>query len=504
MAKKVVIIGAGIAGLSAGCFARMNDYEAEIYESHNLPGGLCTAWKRKQYTIDGCIHWLTGSSPDYSFYKVWQELGAVQGRRMLNHEAFTRLTNKDGRTFTVYCDADKLEKQMLYLSPEDAESIKLLCRLIRRFTKFQIPVGKPFERYTIFDIIPLIIKMLPFSKDMNFCNSITIGEFASRFKDPFLRESLPMLLWEKDYPLLSLVVTFALLHMKDGGFPEGGSLEFARAIEKRFINLGGKIFYKQKVEKILIENGCAVGIRLSDGCEVRGDYVISAADLKTTPYEMLDGKFIDPMHEEMFRTVKLAPSSVQVSFGVNLDLSNQLDCLSDSWELSHPIQIGNRKFNWIFIKNYCFDKTLAPPGKSVVESTFVVDDFQYWENLVKDKVAYSGEKERIAASVAEEIERKYPGFKNAIEVTDIVTPMTYVRYTGNWKGTYMTWVISPDIVKKYRMVKKTVPGLDNFWLSGMWVQPPGGVPTGAMTSRDIIQLMCKKDKKRFRTETPQN
>jgi phytoene dehydrogenase-like protein len=227
----------------------MNSYDSEIYESHNLPGGLCTSWKRKQYTIDGCIHWLTGSSPDYSFHKVWQELGAVQGRRMLNHEAFTRFTNKEGRTFTVYCDANNLEKQMLELSPADTDNIKLLCRLIRRFTKFQMPVGKPFELYNVLDIIPLIIKMAPFSKDLNFCNSLTIGEFAARFKDSFLRESIPMLLWEKDYPLLSLVVTFALLHMKAGGFPEGGSLEFAKSIERRYIDLGGKIHYKQRVKK---------------------------------------------------------------------------------------------------------------------------------------------------------------------------------------------------------------------------------------------------------------
>ena len=89
-------------------------------------------------------------------------------------------------------------------------------------------------------------------------------------------------------------------------------------------------------------------------------------------------------------------------------------------------------------------------------------------------------------------------------MTDVATPMTYVRYTGNWKGTYMTWIIPPDKVKRFRTVKKTVPGLDNFWLSGMWVQPPGGVPTGAMTSRDIIQIICKKDKKHFQTFIPAN
>ncbi|NOY37521.1 MAG: NAD(P)/FAD-dependent oxidoreductase, partial [Chlorobi bacterium] len=56
--NSVIIIGAGFAGLSAGIYARMNGYRTQIFEMHNLPGGLCTAWKHKGYTIDGCIHWL--------------------------------------------------------------------------------------------------------------------------------------------------------------------------------------------------------------------------------------------------------------------------------------------------------------------------------------------------------------------------------------------------------------------------------------------------------------
>jgi hypothetical protein len=59
--------------------------------------------------------------------------------------------------------------------------------------------------------------------------------------------------------------------------------------------------------------------------------------------------------------------------------------------------------------------------------------------------------------------------------------------------------MTPELMKKHRMVKKTLPGLENFWLSGMWIQPPGGVPTGAKTSRDIFQVICRKDKKKFRT-----
>jgi hypothetical protein len=68
----------------------------------------------------------------------------------------------------------------------------------------------------------------------------------------------------------------------------------------------------------------------------------------------------------------------------------------------------------------------------------------------------------------------------------------------------MTWVMTPDLMKNHRVIKKTLPGLENFWLSGMWVLPPGGVPSAAKTSRDIIQIICHKDKKKFMVAEPLN
>ncbi len=62
--------------------------------------------------------------------------------------------------------------------------------------------------------------------------------------------------------------------------------------------------------------------------------------------------------------------------------------------------------------------------------------------------------------------------------------------------------ITPDLAKRFRMVKKILPGLKNFWLSGMWVMSPGGLPTDVKTSRDIVQIICKQDKKRFETQIP--
>jgi phytoene dehydrogenase-like protein len=145
---------------------------------------------------------------------------------------------------------------------------------------------------------------------------------------------------------------------------------------------------------------------------------------------------------------------------------------------------------------------MAPAGKTVVECIIPVDDFNYWETLYEDKKAYKAEKERIAAVIARELEKKYPGFMSEIEITDVLSPMTYVRYTGNYKGAYMTWVMTPDLLKHNRIIKKTLPGLKNLWLSGMWIMSPGGVPTAAKVSRDILQLICRADNKKFKTTLP--
>jgi phytoene dehydrogenase-like protein len=61
MPKRVIVIGGGIAGLSAGCYSAMNDFDVRIFEMHGIPGGLCTAWKKKEYTFDLCVHWLVGA-----------------------------------------------------------------------------------------------------------------------------------------------------------------------------------------------------------------------------------------------------------------------------------------------------------------------------------------------------------------------------------------------------------------------------------------------------------
>ena len=155
MSRKIVIIGAGISGLSAGVYAQMNGYQAKIVEAHTLPGGMCTSWKRKGYLIDGSCHWVTGSAPGNGYHKVWRELGAIQGRRYVDYEYFSAFTGLDGRTFRLYTDVDRLERHIRELSPADAAPAAELGGLIRSFASFGMPVGKPPELMNVWDGIKM-------------------------------------------------------------------------------------------------------------------------------------------------------------------------------------------------------------------------------------------------------------------------------------------------------------------------------------------------------------
>jgi phytoene dehydrogenase-like protein len=110
------------------------------------------------------------------------------------------------------------------------------------------------------------------------------------------------------------------------------------------------------------------------------------------------------------------------------------------------------------------------------------------------------EKERIADDAIGALDKRFPGFASKVEMRDVATPMTWVRYTGNWRGSYEGWMFSAESFTT--SMRKTLPGLDNFYMARQWVNPGGGMPTAAMSGRNTIQVICHKEKRPFVTTTP--
>jgi len=504
--KSIIIIGAGIAGLSAGCYGQMNGYSTRIFELHNLAGGLCTSWKRKGYMFDGCIHYLVGSAPGHSFHRTWQELGAVQGRSFVAHDELLRVEGSGGKTLSFYADPDRLERHMKEFAPGDGETIEELCDAVRRFLRFDPPWDRAPETMGLFEALKLGLKVLPYAGAMRKYNSISIRDFAQRFRDPFLREAfdaLSLLFFGPDQTVFAVMSTLALYHNRTAGYPIGGSLEFAQAIERRYTDLGGEIHFKSRVEKSLVEGDRAVGVRLTDGSEHRADMVISAADGHATIFDMLDGKYADETIRGYYEKLPLAPPLVQVSLGVARDLSKEPHTLS--FPIDEPIKVGGESIGRLgAVRHYCYDPTAAPEGKSVLVVIFWTN-YRYYKDLREDRERYKAEKKQLADEVIARLDKRLPGLAAQVEAVDVATPTTTERYTANWQGAVMGFNRTPSsssILNSRKGLGNTLPGLDGFYMVGQWSDMSGGVPTVAASGKKVIQVICKRDRKRFVTTLP--
>ncbi|MFO7669789.1 MAG: NAD(P)-binding protein [Bacteroidales bacterium] len=189
MAESVLIVGAGIAGLSAGCYAQMNGFRSQIMELHSIPGGLCTSWKRRGYVFDGGMRYLSGTHPHSKVHELWEELGVLPGRQIHYYDEFTRYEGADGRTFVVYTNIDRLEQYMLELAPQDRDLIEDLADALRQFTRMELPVDltpSSLQEWMQMgqDMLSVLLPVLRW-------RSVTVREFAAQFKDSLLREALP-------------------------------------------------------------------------------------------------------------------------------------------------------------------------------------------------------------------------------------------------------------------------------------------------------------------------
>ena len=122
--KSIIIIGAGLAGLSAGCYAQMNGYRSHIFEHSNKPGGVAAAWKRKDYLIDGGIHFLMGHRPGQPIYDLYRELGTADDDCCVDMTTYGRFIDEaTGLKLDITCNLDQLADDLKAIGPDDGKLI---------------------------------------------------------------------------------------------------------------------------------------------------------------------------------------------------------------------------------------------------------------------------------------------------------------------------------------------------------------------------------------------
>ncbi len=332
---------------------------------------------------------------------------------------------------------------------------------IKRFSKIQIDTSKPYDMYSMKDNIQMLKKMLPVMRLLKKCERISTKDYIDQFKNKALKIALSSIV-PLEHKATVLISTLNTLHEKDGGWPVGGSREFAKRMEKKFLALGGEIYYKSRVEDILINGNKAIRIRLQDNSDHFADFIVSSADGYHTLFELLKGKYLDKNQVALYSGNKRYPvfSSVMVSMGIDCDLSKYPH--SNFFMLDKPLDAGGIIHEYIGLKHYCFEPSFAPKGQSVLNS-FLYSDYPWWKEVSADKNDYKEQKDRISSEIIALVEKVYPEAKNNIKAVDVATPLTYGRYCNAYKGAWMSHVPTPE--GKIRFLSGKIKGLDNFFMA---------------------------------------
>lgn len=453
--KSVTIIGAGIAGLSAGVYAQKSGFQVTILERHSMAGGICTAWKRGGYLFEGGMHWLVGSNPQDPLNQLWRSAGALDDSVAIHYNEPFMEYDHNGTPVRLYRDVDATEQHMLALSPADEKEIRAFCGNIRKAQKEQ-------------EIDPAYY-------------AISREEYAKRFSHEGIRELIRSIPGD-DQGIMMLFFTMGSLAKGDGGFPEGGSLPFVKRIVKTFTSLGGETQYNTPVDKIVIENGKATGV-ISGGKHFPADAVIIASDTMSCD-RLFDTPPQAPWLEEM-RSITGPTMVTFVSLGIHADLRKYPE--RPMFKLRKPICLDNQTYKYLSVSNYASDPHYSPDGKTAMTIQLPGDTYDFWKKA-KEENRYDKEKQHIARQIIEAIAAKFPEADGEIEVCDVATPLTYERYCGNWKGSWMTEIKSNMRKEPY---PPTIDGLGGVYFAGQRMMPPGGLPTALITGQIAVRQLCQ-------------
>jgi len=487
--NKIVIIGAGISGLSAAIYARRSGIDVTLVEQRGNSGGMCTSWRRNGYLFEGAMHWLTGSSPKTDLHQLWKETGALGDTVNVLHPDPFRSVEYNGLTLNIYRDLKRTVEELIAVSPEDAGRLGSLLKDVKSFRCMCMPIydikgvkAEHPKKMTFGSVMGMLPAFPVFSR----LNKISCKDYALRFRHPGIQRLFRV--FPDDYAAYNLIATLATLDTGDGGYPEGGSLAMAARMEKTYLDLGGRLLLRTKVKKVNIENGAVTGVTLENETLAARAVIVTQETIAA-----MDQLFDTPLRDEWLADLREnTKPSVCTFIGIGIR-SGSFDSpipapTVPEWELEKPLKYAGGTVTHLSFNNYSGYAGYAPEGCAVLTALFLGDTYEFWKQA-KEEGRYDTEKRALADEIRRALISKYPHAENAIDVIDIATPLTYERYTGAYHGSWMSIAGVRDKRKMYGGFLKSVSGL---YFAGHRLMPPGGLPVAVFTGRRAAQLVCRQ------------
>lgn len=455
--KKIIIIGGGVAGLTAGIYARKKGYEVMILEQGKKSGGMASSWDRKSsrssfnnsYHFEGGLQWLFGSSPlvHRRLNAIWKETNGLRNNNpIIIHDPVITLVHK-GKIIRLFRDFFKTRREFLKYSPDDVKSIETLCRDVRLFALFQ----KHDRNVTA--ILRRIVEVIPFCVRNIQLYRMSVSEYVAPYRHKGIKKLL-LSVTDPENAALCLISMLAAFSNGDGGYPYGGSMMLVDNLQSRFLKLGGTIVFKQWVSKVVIRNGVAAGV-ISEGDFLPADEVIVACDTK----KALDSFFDEPLKEEWVEKIRQTGDKQQCMFitiGVAADLSDY--SANMRLMLDHPLEVGGVQLDCLEVHNYADIKEYAPRGCTALTVVLKADCYDYWRNARKEN-DYIHSKDEAVRKVLRILEDHFPEIKGKVETAEMATPMTFEFFVNSCHGGWMGRWRPRTSLEPFQSTCKTVKGL---------------------------------------------
>jgi all-trans-retinol 13,14-reductase len=502
-----VIIGSGLGGLScAAGFARQG-FKPLVLEKHSVPGGYATTFKRPGgFVFDVSLHSTTVEERN-GLPNLIPGFPEITDIEFVPHKVLYRAIFPDHDIRVPHKDLEGYIKLLIGLFPEEKEGIEGLFQtmkgLVSDLNKYQAAGGK--------------VNMAAFPKDFPYlfkCFNSTWGAVQDSYIKGAKLKGIISALWGYfGLPPSKLASLYYILpvisYLQNGGYyPIGKSQKISDALVRFIEDKGGKVMLRAKVQEILVKDQAACGIKTADGTEHLAKVVVSNANAYDTFHTMMDEKELLKDYLARMDKFTASLSSFQVFLGLKKDLvrevgitDTEIFCdpgydVEESYRGALNAEVEKGGFGLTLYDNLY--KGYSPEGKNIL-NIIMLQGYDFWKKYETDyfagkKDAYRAEKERMADILIKNVEEKLlPGLSRAIEVREVGTPLTNLRYTGNYRGAIYGWDQTLDNSEPRRLPHDTP--VRNLYLAGAWTKPGGGygavIPSGLQC---FAQIMAEWDK----------